>query len=347
MKCTYCGKTIPPDSKQCPHCYEEIASAIAPSRGRRHQTVLDHPLPEGGDQEGFGDSTPQNPNPRESVYSTRAESPSPVAGSGKPFVTRDESGSGGGQAADSGGGSGPGELPFRPVLRPPMAVICILDDGEKDGETVRVRSDFVTIGRKEQCDIQIPHDDQISGLHAKVHRRIVEGQFLWFLTDLESTNGTYVQVKSAKLKDGTELLIGSRRYRFRAPKSTAAALRESQIQQGGNKRTISGPAVTAEDILKSEAALVEVSAQGDGQAYLLPDDENKIGSDKSAASVALRRDPMVAPVHARVFIDTDGRWTIENLESDNGIWLRVSESKLTAKSQFQLGEQRFRVEKLT
>jgi FHA domain len=42
------------------------------------------------------------------------------------------------------------------------------------------------------------------------------GRFRWHLTDLQSTNGTFVRIGNALLRHQQELLIGSRRYRFDA-----------------------------------------------------------------------------------------------------------------------------------
>src|SRR5262245_2611300 len=50
---------------------------------------------------------------------------------------------------------------FRPLRRPPMALVCVLDDGKEDGEWVRVRDGRLVIGR-EEGDIRIPHDDMMS-----------------------------------------------------------------------------------------------------------------------------------------------------------------------------------------
>src|SRR5690349_275000 len=51
---------------------------------------------------------------------------------------------------------------FRPLMRPPMALLRIYDDGEETFETVRIRKSSFTIGRVEG-DVTIPHDNMISG----------------------------------------------------------------------------------------------------------------------------------------------------------------------------------------
>src|SRR5437588_5592043 len=57
----------------------------------------------------------------------------------------------------------------RPVQRPPIALLCILDDGKADGEWVRLRADATVIGRSEG-DVRLPHDGLVSTRHAQVVR---------------------------------------------------------------------------------------------------------------------------------------------------------------------------------
>ena len=70
-------------------------------------------------------------------------------------------------------------------------------------------------------------------------------------------------------------------------------------------------------------------------------------ADAEPASAAMRtcsvvlNDPLVSPLHARIFRDSKGRWLVENSKSLNGVWLRVAHAPLDASCQFQLGEQRF------
>src|SRR4051794_8634273 len=54
--------------------------------------------------------------------------------------------------------------PYRPTLRPPAALLAVLDDGKGDGEVLRLRAERFVIGRSEG-DFLIPHDELISGRH--------------------------------------------------------------------------------------------------------------------------------------------------------------------------------------
>ena len=55
--------------------------------------------------------------------------------------------------------------PFRPLFRPPVAVLEICDDGAESGELIRVRSESITIGRS-NADVVIPHDSRYQELSA-------------------------------------------------------------------------------------------------------------------------------------------------------------------------------------
>src|SRR5262249_10872426 len=84
---------------------------------------------------------------------------------------------------------------------------------EDTGEVVRVRGGSFVIGRVEG-DLIIPHDGGISGRHAEILRRIVNGKYAWILRDLGSTNGTFVRASSVALHHDQELLIGDHIVRF-------------------------------------------------------------------------------------------------------------------------------------
>jgi pSer/pThr/pTyr-binding forkhead associated (FHA) protein len=136
------------------------------------------------------------------------------------------------------------------------------------------------------------------------------------------------------LKPGQEILIGGRRLRFHAAPQEAATPAEPPPPE-----TRGWPTVAPEELLP---ALVEVTAQGEGQRYLLSQADNWIGRDPSCA-VVLSNDPLVNARHARLYRDHKDRWRLDNNKSLNGLWLRVDKIPLEGTAQFQLGEQRFLV----
>ncbi len=82
------------------------------------------------------------------------------------------------------------------------------------GKTYILDKSEITIGRDTPCDIVI-EDSQISGKHCKIES---DGEGVFFLTDLDSTNSTYVNRKKIKKKKevlyGDRILIGNTIFRF-------------------------------------------------------------------------------------------------------------------------------------
>lgn len=226
-----------------------------------------------------------------------------------------------------------GTFPYRPSSRPPMAMLCIVDDGSNEGEWIRIRKDRTTIGRVD-ADIVIAHDAMMSARHAEITRSFDKGRCRWRLNDLQSTNGTFVRVAESILKPGQELLVGSRRYRF----DLAGGLE----QQGAREAT---PEATRDWQQLPTAAvhpsLVEVTPQGDNRRYFLEKEENWIGRDARRCSVVIADDDFVSQRHLRVYRDAKGQWHIENAKALNGTWLRVNRIAIESTGHFQLGEQRF------
>ncbi len=77
------------------------------------------------------------------------------------------------------------ELPPEPD-RPPLASV-LFRSGPQKGERVELRVPVVNVGRAEYNDLVIS-DASVSTMHAKIQRR----QGVWLLTDLGSTNGSFV-----------------------------------------------------------------------------------------------------------------------------------------------------------
>lgn len=65
--------------------------------------------------------------------------------------------------------------------------VLIVEEGEHTGLRVSIESDSFVIGRDEECDLVL-NDRAISRQHARIWRE--EGQF--YIIDLESKNGTWV-----------------------------------------------------------------------------------------------------------------------------------------------------------
>jgi pSer/pThr/pTyr-binding forkhead associated (FHA) protein len=228
--------------------------------------------------------------------------------------------------------------PFRPTLRPPLALLTVLDDGDETGEVLRIRNAVFVIGRVEG-DLTVAHDTGMSGRHAELSRRFENGAYRWYLKDLQSTNGTFVRAATVVLYPQQELLIGGRRYRFdaAAPAQPAASV-PTQVE-GTRKFQALSPAELAAASLPT---LVDLSTAGEARRFPLTAQEHWLGRDPRQCSIVVD-DPMVDRKHARVYRDGKNRWMIANANSLNGLWARVTEIPLERGGQFQCGEQRFQV----
>jgi hypothetical protein len=89
--------------------------------------------------------------------------------------------------------------------KPPRS-IAVLGEGGRKGETVPLNG-TIQIGRAEACQIQVD-DTYVSSFHARVYSR--DGA--WYVEDLGSTNGTYLNQRRvtspAELRAGDRLRVG-------------------------------------------------------------------------------------------------------------------------------------------
>jgi pSer/pThr/pTyr-binding forkhead associated (FHA) protein len=253
--------------------------------------------------------------------------PSTAAAAGAATATGTLTGTGGDQDTAA----------FRPTLRPSMAVLHVLDDGDDTGEIVRIRPNCFVIGRVEG-DLTIPHDGGISGRHVEISRRHENGEYCWYLKDLQSTNGTFVRASTVVLNHEQELLIGGRRFRFEMP---AVPEQPQAAPEWANNATRKWESLApSQGAAGLQPAIVEVSPGRSGQRFPVRDQENWLGRDRTQCSIVVD-DPMVDRRHARVYRDEKNRWIIANARSRNGIWARVQEVSLGRGGFFQCGEQRF------
>lgn len=319
--CPYCDfSPMPAGAAQCPRCGTELSERRPGSR--QIPTTLFHSMidsPAG--RLGVGpDFTRTEQTPEKQRSPTRAEQRSQKLG--PPQIL---------DAADV--------RRFFPVGRPPLALLCLLDDGEDTGEWIRVRVPRVVIGRNEG-DVLIPHDEAVSSRHAELSRELVDGEFRWIFKDLDSTNGTFARVSQSVLKHNQTLVLGCRSFRFdAAPRFDG---HKDQLESGEavpRKVTRVMKAVSADDAAESMPALIERLAEGDGERFALSGDDNWIGTDPKQTTLTLK-DPYLDPRHARIFRDEQGRWQIEGDRNLNGTWLGIDQIEVTGSGEFQVGEQR-------
>ena len=230
----------------------------------------------------------------------------------------------------------PVAAPFRPTIRPPTAILTILDDGKTEGEVVRLRADRFVIGRSEG-DLILPHDGLISSRHVEITRERGEGSYRWVIADLQTTNGLFIRVSRIALASGAEFLVGQGRYRFEA-----VPVPPGESASPGANHGSTPPGSANAFALLGGASLAEVAPAGLGTRVSLTLAEYWIGSDPSCV---FRRDsdPFVEPRHVRLSRDGKGAWQAQHSKSLNGLWLRVPQVTVEEGCLFQIGEQRLRL----
>jgi DNA-binding response OmpR family regulator len=112
--------------------------------------------------------------------------------------------------------------------------VLIITDGEQSGQRWAIQDDQYVIGRGGECDLVLP-ERQVSREHIRIHRE--DDKF--YLTDLDSKNGTWVneiqlQNDTVQLHDGDEINIAMAvRMLFVGSESTVPLVLEKiQAQKG-------------------------------------------------------------------------------------------------------------------
>ncbi len=123
----------------------------------------------------------------------------------------------GGAGAGGGGGAAVGRktVLLSEKRKPPVVGWLVAVSGDQKGEDFRVRDGQNTIGSGAENDIVI-HDTTVSGKHASIRYR--DNKF--FITDLDSTNGTHLNdsgepIAREELKDNDLLRVGDVSLKFK------------------------------------------------------------------------------------------------------------------------------------
>src|SRR2546426_5618828 len=133
---------------------------------------------------------------------------------------------------------------FRAKEAVPMALLRILN-GSLESQEIELSRDPMTVGRASACNIRIA-DAGVSSKHAKIWCE--EGQY--FLMDLGSTNGTFVNdrdVDREQLNDGDVIMFGMTKASFvgEKPKPRATPNRPQQRVAAPPARNPAGAAAVA------------------------------------------------------------------------------------------------------
>lgn len=112
--------------------------------------------------------------------------------------------------------------------------VLLIHEGEKAGQRRTIREDVLVIGRGGECDLVLP-ERQVSREHIRIFH---EGN-VYYMTDLDSKNGTWLNGKQVKaetvpLQDGDEIQIAlAVKITFVGSESTAPLLVDELPHQLG------------------------------------------------------------------------------------------------------------------
>ena len=209
---------------------------------------------------------------------------------------------------------------FSPRYKPKTPILYLMDDNQETAEAIRLRGMQTLIGRS-RGDILLSNDAHVSDRHAEIRRELKGDTFSWVLNDLKSTNGTYVQIQKQGLTEGDCLLFGGKYFRFSKADSELSGRSGSE-----------------------QYALVQFAyARGEQPSVFMLDrsKENVIGNKQSWSSGQTWKDEFLDAEHAKIVCGNGGRWTVEDLASVNGTWIKTQSLALIDGISFQLGGQRF------
>ena len=98
-----------------------------------------------------------------------------------------------------------------------MAWLIFVSEGPRYGQMIRLLGSAITIGRAEDCEIQVD-DRSISRQHAKVRVERSGEEVRYVMHDLATDNGTYVNGSRSlpvELKNGDQIRLGRTEFIFK------------------------------------------------------------------------------------------------------------------------------------
>lgn len=212
----------------------------------------------------------------------------------------------------------------------PRAVLYhILPQG--DERAIPLDYDCSTVGRTKGLpkELVFETDPYLSPRHAEFR---YEGDRVR-VVDLDSLNGVFHRIRrESKLEHGAVFIAGEQVFRFELVRKHPGApppAKDGTVPMGGG-------------LERTGAKLVKVLADGgDGPEFHLIGARCTLG--RLAGQYTFPDDPLMSSRHAEV-IERGGQYSLLDLESTNGTFLRVPEMELAPRSAVRVGSQRFRIE---
>jgi hypothetical protein len=108
---------------------------------------------------------------------------------------------------------------IKEVAAAPVVGWLVAITGKHKGTDFRIRDGKTMIGSDQECDIKL-EDDFISSKHANIKYVNKDGERVFILTDLDSTNGTFLNdseepIAKEELVDNDSVRFGQTKFKFK------------------------------------------------------------------------------------------------------------------------------------
>jgi pSer/pThr/pTyr-binding forkhead associated (FHA) protein len=217
---------------------------------------------------------------------------------------------------------------FHPRLRPAYLQLVIIDDGSDSiGETIRIRSEKLTIGRS-SCDLNFPAERLMSSQHCSIEL-VSRGndQWQWVIHDLDSRHGLFLRQDEFEVTYGNEWLAGGTKFALCGSSTLNVKLSDRNYVPYSNRQSSSEAGIAVSGYNYTFSRTTKLSRKMTfGTAT---------GEDTSVS------DSMVDPNHFGLTYTDKNFWKVSDNKSCNGTWLRVTRISVVAACVFLVGEQRF------
>jgi pSer/pThr/pTyr-binding forkhead associated (FHA) protein/RNA polymerase subunit RPABC4/transcription elongation factor Spt4 len=220
-------------------------------------------------------------------------------------------------------------LYFSGVQPPGRAKLILVRGDSSDGVSYQLNGTDHHVGRREGAII-FAEDTLVSPKHANFLYRDSK----LFVRDEGSANGVFVRIKnSVPLESGTFFLIGEQLLQV-----------EAAAPDFGPQPDAEGTYFYASPKRASKMRLIQRLRGGDiGVIFRARGDSITIGREGN--DVNFPDDPFISGHHASVTISAEGRFTLTDLGSKNGTFIRIAaETSLTNGDYVFIGQQLLRVE---
>jgi pSer/pThr/pTyr-binding forkhead associated (FHA) protein len=195
--------------------------------------------------------------------------------------------------------------------------------------TIEIPNGSFTIGRKASNDLTID-DHTVSGQHA----RIVKVQSVYFLEDLNSTNGTSVngkRIERHQLRDADVITIGQHRIIFQEP--IMVNDQAPSVSMNLDQTMVINTTGATASALTAQAKILVTDGKTDQLEYQLTKPVSLIGSQEGAA---IRLTGWFAPKSAAQIFNRGGAYFVSL--SQGGRHLFVNGKEVSGQQQLKNGD---------